>query len=280
MIQYAKNGVDSLTTDAVNSVRNFLLSQWHEDGGFLGRDKKSDLYYTVFGIQLMQALELTPEKKLSNFLKSFGNGEELDFVHLASLIRCSALTQIENQSILQIESFRSSDGGYSHLNINAEHGTIYAGFLAYLAYLESALPIPDSCKLIKSLERLKMRDGSYANDSEMNTGSTTATAAAIVLLNACGEKVEKATTNALASRAQQNGGFSASPSSPVPDLLSTATALFALKHVEYDISKKQSKHRQFIASLWNEDGGFSGHVFDDTSDCEYTFYAMMALGIL
>jgi hypothetical protein len=317
LLQYVTKGVDSITPDAVESIKEFLATQLATDGGFLGRDGKSDLYYTVFGIQLIHALNLTPEKKLSicnalapfvvpaeagttndkvsivmrtdtslsNFLQKIGDVAGLDFVHLASLIRCHALLQIETTSnfqlmVAQIESFRSSDGGYSHLDINAESGTVYAGFLAYLAYYEGGLAMPDSDKLIQSLEHLKMKDGSYANDSGMESGSTTATSAAVILLNAFGKKVENITINALLSRAQPDGGFLAGASSPVPDLLSTATALFALKALDYDISGEQSAHREFIVSLWNEDGGFSGHIFDDTSDCEYSLYALLALGLL
>ena len=376
MIQYAINGVNSLTPDAIESLKGFLLSQLNEDGGVLGRDAKSDLYYTVFGIQLLHVLKLTPGNKsilvpfvvpasagfvrsfsddfvkkmslklpttphkcgttndsksivmraealLSNFLDSFGDGKKLDFIHLASLIRCLVLLQADtgyvcqpvepiakvkngsekqnppraegvktqgsacrshgfaiNSIISRIEAFRSLDGGYNHLSKNAESGTVYAAFLAYLAYQASGLSMPASDKLIQSLEHLKMKDGSFANDSEMDSGATTATAAAIMLLKAYRKDIDTSTIDSLLAREAPEGGFMAGLSSPVPDLLSTATALLALKTADYNISELKSPHKEFISSLWNEDGGFSGHIFDDVSDCEYTFYALLALGTM
>jgi len=36
----------------------------------------------------------------------------------------------------------------------------------------------------------------------------------------------------------------------------------------------------FIDSLWSSRGGFRGHQGDETLDCEYTFYGLLALGNL
>ena len=36
----------------------------------------------------------------------------------------------------------------------------------------------------------------------------------------------------------------------------------------------------FIDSLWTNSGGFYGSWGDDLQDCEYTFYALLALGHL
>lgn len=282
MIQYAGQGVSSLTDDAVASVKNFVLSQLNDDGGFAARNGKSDLYYTVFGLQLTYALKLTPEKKVSSFLEQFSNDPGLDFVHLASLIRCRALLRVKNKSLLkslisQIEDYRSSDGGYNHHQQGAQTGTVYAAFLAYLAYLETGLKIPDPDLLMQSLGKLKRPDGSFANDIDMQSGSTTATAAAVVLMHDLGENIPQTSLQSLLNRQHNAGGFFAGPASPVPDLLSTATSLFALKIVEYNLTGINAAHREFVASLWNEDGGFSGQVFDDVSDVEYTFYALLGI---
>ena len=70
-------------------VRAFLRSRQHPDGGFQDRAGRSDLYYTVFGLDALDAFEETPDlATLETFLRSFGAGEELDFVHLTCFARC------------------------------------------------------------------------------------------------------------------------------------------------------------------------------------------------
>jgi hypothetical protein len=78
-----------------------------------------------------------------------------------------------------------------------------------------------------------------------------------------------------------NGGFMAVPGAPLPDLLSTATALHALACLERRIpSTVHERCLDFIDTLWSADGGFHGHWADDHLDAEYTFYGLLALGHL
>ncbi len=77
------------------------------------------------------------------------------------------------------------------------------------------------------------------------------------------------------------GGFLANPTAPVPDLLSTATVLYALHRLRYPLDPaRRNACLRFIESVMAESGGFCGHGMDDTPDCEYTFYALLALGCL
>src|SRR5215510_10075626 len=67
-------------------VAHFLHSLLNPDGGFQDRTGKSDLYYTVFGLEGLIALQETlPADAVASFLQSFGDGEGLDFVHLCCL---------------------------------------------------------------------------------------------------------------------------------------------------------------------------------------------------
>jgi hypothetical protein len=36
----------------------------------------------------------------------------------------------------------------------------------------------------------------------------------------------------------------------------------------------------FVDTLWTNQGGFYGNWADDTLDCEYTYYGLLALGHL
>jgi len=53
-------------------VIQFLISQQNPDGGFQGRGGRSDLYYSLFGMLMMKAMEKpeTDDKSLQN-LKQF-----------------------------------------------------------------------------------------------------------------------------------------------------------------------------------------------------------------
>jgi len=77
--------------ESAGLVREFLIRQQNEDGGFQDRAGRSDLYYTVFGMEGLLALQAPlPVAKLEDYLKQFGAGENLDFIHLCCLARCRA----------------------------------------------------------------------------------------------------------------------------------------------------------------------------------------------
>ena len=60
-------------------VADFLRRQQNSDGGFMDRAGRSDLYYTVFGIDGLIALQADlPIVRIEEFLRSFGDGPDLD----------------------------------------------------------------------------------------------------------------------------------------------------------------------------------------------------------
>jgi prenyltransferase beta subunit len=85
----------------------------------------------------------------------------------------------------------------------------------------------------------------------------------------------------LLAQVHPEGGFLAMPNAPMPDLLSTATALHALSCLEREVpSAIRERCLDFIDTLWSAEGGFHGHWADDHLDAEYTFYGLLALGHL
>jgi len=129
-------------------VANFLHSLLNPDGGFQDRTGKSDLYYTVFGLEGLIALqEDLPAAAVASFLHTFGDGEGLDFVHLCCLARCWAaisrdFTGVPVERILsRLNIFRVDDGGF---------GNIYRSFLALGAYQDLRAPLPEPEKLLYS----------------------------------------------------------------------------------------------------------------------------------
>ena len=75
-------------------------------------------------------------------------------------------------------------------------------------------------------------------------------------------------------------GFFAMPFAPIPDLLTTATALHALETLEVSFEHLKESCLDFIDSLWSTKGAFYGNWEEETLDCEYTFYGLLALGHL
>ena len=75
--------------DSAALVANYYRGQMNADGGFKNRAGSSDLYYTVFGLEGLLALRTDlPVSAVSAYLDAFGDGAELDLVHLAGLARC------------------------------------------------------------------------------------------------------------------------------------------------------------------------------------------------
>jgi prenyltransferase beta subunit len=267
-------------------VAAFLHGCLNSDGGFQNRAGESDLYYTVFGLEALIALqEPIPTAFTTSYLRRFGDGEGLDFVHLACLARCWANVSregsgISDRSILaRIEMHRADDGGYAQVP-DAGRGNIYAAFLALSAYqdLHGSLPEPD--RLIDSLGALHARDGGYANTPGDAHGITTVTAAAVSLLKALDGPIDPHLGMWLLDRCQASGGFVATPAGAIPDLLSTATALHALAALRVPLTGVSETCLDFVDSLWTNRGGFFGSWVDDTLDCEYTYYGLLALGHL
>lgn len=265
-------------------IERYVRGQLQSDGGFRGRSPASDLYYTVFGLSCLAALNgALPVSEVRRYLESLGGGDSLDFVHLASGARCwAALSESPSTDrgralLRRMEAYRAADGGYHHLEVCAPHGTVYGGFLAFLAYAEVGCDMPEPGTLLSGIRSLRTGDGGYANAADMAVSTTTATAAALLLQQWIEGQGEEAAIQALLACECPSGGYLAFNGAPGSDLLSTATALYALTRAGRP-PRSVEPHAEFVESLWADNGGFCGHPADPTTDCEYTFYALLALG--
>ena len=265
-------------------VAGFLHARVNPDGGFQNRAGASDLYYTVFGLDALIGLQEPLPAVTADYVDAFADSD-LDFVHLACLARAwAALKRVPAPAVVdrllaRLETFRTSNGGYA-TSSGASHGTAYAAFLALGAYQDLGRTMPPD-GIAESLQTLKAVDGSYANHPGMPTGLTTATAAAVLVLRHIDDAARDRNAGVwLLDRCHPRGGFFASPATPVPDLLSTATALHALSTLHLPLGGLREPCLDFVDSLWTNRGGFFGTWADDDADCEYTFYALLALGHL
>jgi hypothetical protein len=275
-----------LLADSTPLVRDFFSRQFNDDGVACDRGGKSDLYYTIFALAGAQAMDAPiPVEKTRQWLGSFGDGATLDFVHVGALARCWAATGgaekgLARSILARLEKFRQADGGYNS-NSGAGFGTAYDAFVALGAYEDLSATPPNSIELIRSLKRLETPDHAWSNRPDQKIGNLNATAGAVTLITHLGFPVNAAVGDWLLAQAAPQGGFLAVPGAPMPDLLSTATALHALACLERRIpSDVHERCLDFIDTLWSAEGGFHGHWADDHLDAEYTYYGLIALGHL
>lgn len=292
MLQVARLAPQQLG-ESRDLVARFLIGCLNPDGGFQNRDGQSDLYYSVFGLEGLIALqEPVPVAAVAGYLRGFRDGEGLDFVHLTCLARCWAALAPRpaaaadtptgpdpNRILARLELYRSADGGYAQTE-GAATGSAYGAFLALTTYEDYRATVPDLERLADSLGALRAGDGGYANRPGDAHGVTTATAAAVLVLRELDAAIDPHLGMWLLDRCHPSGGFLATPNAPAPDLLSTATALHALAALHVPIAGIREACLDFVDSLWTNRGGFYGSWLDDTLDCEYTYYALLALGHL
>ena len=106
--------------------------------------------------------------------------------------------------------------------------------------------------------------------------ATNATAAALMVVGQS-EGYDVARVSPLLQAQEPSGGFRATGVAPIPDLLSTATALFV---IDCYGAKPRYEAADFVEAHWLESGGFAATLLDEKSDVEYLFYGLLALGTL
>jgi hypothetical protein len=297
MLRAARRATAALPDPA--AVIAFVRNQALPDGSFRDRSGKGDLYYTVFGLQCLRALDALDEPAAEaagysrtcaeRYLGSFGDPRALDFVHAACLARSWALVRprhptgradVRSALAARLEAFRSTDGGYNPVAGSAA-GSAYGCFLALGAWQDLALEAPDAAGIVQCVRSLRTADGGYTNEAGLPFASAPATAACAVVIAEAGEPVDKSAARYLLNCAHPSGGFVAMARAPAADLLSTATGLHALAQMDAPPDQATALATLgFVAGLAMESGGFRGSEDDPVADCEYTFYGLLALGHL
>ncbi len=249
MLQVARLA-PNLLQDASEPVAEYLLSQFNDDGGARDRAGRSDLYYTVFALEGLIALQRDLPANVPEFLAGFADGADLDLVHLCCLARCWAALR------------QSPPGLAARIDARWDRGSVYHSFLAWGA-----------------LQDLGRTPTPFALHDRSPVRTTPTTAAAVTLLRQMQAPVPPDAVTWLLERAHPEGGFAATADAPMPDLLSTATALHALSGQHASFAHLKEPTLDFLDTLWTGKA-FCGTWADDEPDCEYTYYALLAMGHL
>jgi len=258
-----KRSLGMLDINAIGDLKNYVRGRMHPSGGFKDRAGKPDLYYTLFGAFLAEALEL---KDVLNTTRQYVEDEirrnEPDGIHLhcASILVSKLSADDRLKSGLQKKIRKSFENS---LVKQAE----YNMFVTLLACYYSG----DYRGFFKIRRHLKSRP---VNE----TLPSTVLAALAVLQQTFGRPAGDL-INRLQEFYDNQGGFRAVRTAPVPDLLSTAVTLYAYNYTHQDMRAIKPDCLEFIDSLYQE-GGFGGNILDPEPDIEYTFYGMLALGSL
>jgi hypothetical protein len=241
-----------LSEAALRRITDYVRSQQCPDGSFVGRHGSSDLYYTSFGCLLAFVLDLPIDRRaLSAYLDRFDAGK-LDLVHYAAYLRCRmAVDPAFTPTLRPLESFSTLP--------HHDRRSPYTRFL-WLSLLE------DTGGTI-------VRDRFLAASPLLD--SVTNLAASLMVSGQLDGYRPNPLAKELRRRQNEMGGFPASPDLFVADLLSTATALFAL-HC-YQVTPLYDPH-PFITAHWHDNGGFIATLDSEACDVEYTFYGLLALG--
>lgn len=286
MTHAVKKGLHELGDEA-DRLRAFLATRQNPDGAFQGRNGQSDLYYTAFGSEI---LSQTPSngatEAAAEYIRNQAEGHGLGFMDLVSLARARMRLLPHDtpeawrlQVAREIRMYECTRGGFD-TKPGSMTPSVTATFMAWTA-LEALDCLPSSPQpLLSSLLALQNEDGSFSNHASVQAGNTPATAAAIVLRRGLTGQPSPASIQWLIGHCYCDGGFLAFPDAPIPDLLSTSTALFGLSLHGAGLHDIATDCRAFIAGLSDTRGGYKGHALDSMSDVEYTYYALLALGSL
>ena len=268
-----------LTDDSYKRLMAFVQSQKTENGAFVNKGGQEDLYYTAFGWLVSYAMGIRLDaNKMSAYIKQF-DAEQLDLVHYMAWMKCKKLYRLVSEGVLgmwlsvwSVGNLRSLDS-FSEYPQGDRHSP-YTQFLWLSVLEDNNARLIGKKQTLVDLQDYRKIGGGYANLKDNESASANATAAAL-MIKAQLSVYDHDEAKALQKMQDESGGFKSEASSPMPDLLSTSTSLFALKN--YGL-KPLIDPKDFIEAHWLDNGGFAATLLDKQSDMEYVFYGLLALG--
>lgn len=262
-IGFLRKGFLALETDSRDEVKRFVQSCQHENGAFTNRTGKPDFYYSLFGVWLAAALGLDETlEKHKAFIEEQKNEKQrvVDSYSLWLIRLVISEHEFKKPSVFQLLNMTFLKGNRTNIFYR-----IFLFLLTFDAFYRS--------RLLRVLSRPALLFFSPSPDSPCSI-----IAATTVARHVAGLKTEKE-SELLLRYFDENKGFKVFKEANDADLLSTAVALFALQIVGAEL-------RMVAPACLNQiQQNYSGGAFlagngDGMRDLEYTFYGLLALGIL
>ena len=294
MIDLLRNAFDLLDEQGRAEVLHFITSQQNADGGFQDRGGRSDLYYSLFGMMLLRAVEKEtedrspktvdrapfPEReavegnpqlvaesilKLRQFIIQQSSSEVPGFIEKCCLVLLQK--ELKTGRTSRIKTLFSL--GKSFWKERHSINLSYRSFVLFLTL--------DAVFTFRKI--LKMGVRKMSERTAVDSDSPCSEVAAKVLMQKMMNQDGAEAQELLKSFACQSGGFKVFLHLQQANMLSTAVALFALDYSECDLRVLKPDSLGFIQQNFS-DGAFLSGDGDQTADVEYTFYGLLALGIL
>ena len=279
MLDTLQQGKKKLGSEARKRMASFVGSQLTGNGAFMDKTGSDDLYYTPFGLMLAFVLQLNINTMLTRQWLDKQNAKVSDLVYCSALVRSRLLCKLlkTGKSGFVLNRLFKTGQSLSHIT-DYPHGDKYSPYSQFLLLSlreDLGMETLNHREMLASLLLYRVDGGGYSNFRGNSQPSTNATAAALAVKGQLSGYRDHDDVDYLYSSQDANGGFYAGSSAPVPDLLSTATALFLLKC--YGIAPRIDAV-DFIDAHWLSSGGFCATLLDESCDVEYAFYGLLALG--
>ncbi len=304
MTSLLRNGFALLDEEGREEVLQFVLSQQNPDGGFQDRGGRSDLYYSLFGWMMLKAAEGKEQRAESKGQRAnidrrpeTGDRKTEFGMPLAELVEGRISSQLLFKQYISAQSTSDVPGfiercclvllqkdlkvggisrwkslwslGRSFWKERYSINLSYRGFVLFLT-LDAVLPFSGILK--RAAKRMLLQTNV---DENSPCSEVAAKVFLLKMMNQEGSKDQEL----LSAFTCESGGFNAFQHLQHADMLSTAVSLFALNFAGSDLRLIRPSCLDFIQENY-ADGAFLSGDGDMTKDLEYTFYGLLALGVL
>jgi len=298
-----RGGASVLPATFLASVRRALCTMQDRDGLFRGRSGAApDLYYTAFGVKALELLghvwcTVCRARLLAGADVLFRNGARpaslsdlyswLEVRRALAWDSAGGVAPIAPPALLEraqavLEAHRTPDGAYARApGQSASAQALFLGVLCgQMLGLRTVGPEPVRGFFFAR----RCRDGGFSDAPAQACGTTSATAAAAVLLaetQADAPDLVRGAREFLLQMQTDTGGFKPHASAPTADLLSTFVALVGLGAAGMDRLRRPGMIARFVRDCRTSSGAFGAAPgAPGGGDPEYTYYGLGALVLL
>ena len=276
MMQALERGKKKLSAEAQERICRYIESQRTDDAlFFMNKSREADIYYTAFGLMLSYIFGVRIDYEEARRELDCYEVNTYDLVHYAACVRSSIMLDLLGGRPWQLILPNRKPLPVFQTFPHNDSRSPYSRFM-WLSLMEDMRRRIDNKKeILESLNTYRVVGGGYAGKPGGTSPSVNATAAALSVRGQLAGYAQTGDLTRLYRWQDASGGFCASTQTPVPDILSTATALFVLQC--YGMEPRVMP-ATFIEAHWLESGGFAPTLLEENSDIEYTFYGLLALG--
>lgn len=260
---FIRKGYQAMGHGMQIELKTFIRSAQHGNGCFTDRAGKPDLYYSLFGVWLSRALEMGDVlEKHKRFIhedttQKVNPVDSLAFLIISRLLYADEAGVPSLAELMKLSFFKNRQAGFFYrlflfmLAVDMYYPKRW--WLMLMRPLLAVYPLPDEapCSIVAAYTVVRSR---------LRLGNS--------------KEIER-----LVSYFEEGKGFKAFTGLGQADLLSTSVALFALKTTGADLRLYAPSCLELIQDSY-DCGAFLAGNGDNFRDLEYTFYGLLALGIL